>query len=215
MVDRDHPLAIGLPADHRRTRTGCAYRRSAQLAQPHRPIADHEGSRTRREHLYGTHPDRRLERHEVGEPFAAQTLMSGSADLLFYAENIWPGFICNLMLIRQDLIQNDENTVRYLVEGTVRSGLWAQRNLSQAAAIASRYWGQPLDLVEYALNTPEGRIVYDQYVPIRNELQQMADLMLQFNLSASADIEGLVDDRFARRANTDEIDDDVGSIFRK
>lgn len=155
-----------------------------------------------------------LDGYFVGEPFAAQTLKSGAADLLFYAENIWPGFICNLVLVRQELIQQDEKTVDYLVEGAVRSGLWAQKNLAKAADIASRYWGQPVDLVEYALDTPEGRIVYDRYIPIRKELQQLADLMVRYNLSTTSNINGLVDDRFARRANIDGIGD-VASILRK
>ncbi len=155
-----------------------------------------------------------LDGYFVGEPFAAQTLKSGTADLLFYAENIWPGFICNLVLVRQQLIREEEETVRYLVEGTVRSGLWAQQNPSKAAMIASRYWGQPVDLVKYAMSTPEDRIVYDQYVPIREELQKMADLMVQYDLSSSADIEGLVDDRFARRADTESIGG-VATILRK
>lgn len=155
-----------------------------------------------------------LDGYFVGEPFAAQTLKSGTADLLFYAEDIWPGFICNLILVRNQLIRQDEETVQYLVEGAVRSGLWAQRNLSQAAVIASRYWGQPVDLVEYAMKTPNERIVFDRYIPIRDELQQMADMMLRYNLSASANIEGLVEDRFARLANTSAISD-VASILRE
>ncbi len=155
-----------------------------------------------------------LDAYFVGEPFAAQTLKSGTSDLLFHAEKIWPGFICNLILVRQQLIRQDEESVRYLVEGAVRSGLWAQHNLSQAAEIASQYWGQPVDLVEYAMNTPKGRIVFDQYTPVREELQQMADLMLRYSLTTSADIDGLIEDRFARHANTSGISD-VASILRE
>jgi NitT/TauT family transport system substrate-binding protein len=155
-----------------------------------------------------------LDGYFVGEPFAAQTLKSGKADRLFFAEEIWPGFICNLVLVRNQLIKQDEETVRYLVEGAVRSGLWAQSHLSQAAVIASQYWGQPVDLVEYAMNTPKGRTVFDRYVPVSEELQGMADLMLRYKLSASADIDGLIEDRFARLANTDGISD-VGSILRE
>jgi NitT/TauT family transport system substrate-binding protein len=154
-----------------------------------------------------------LDGYFVGEPFAAQTLKSGKADRLFFAEDIWPGFICNLVLVRNQLIEQDAETVRYLVEGAVRSGLWARRNLNQAAVISSQYWGQPVDLVEYAMNTPKGRTVFDRYIPVREELQKMADLMVRYKLSASADIDGLIEDRFARHANTDGISD-VASILR-
>ncbi len=155
-----------------------------------------------------------LDGYFVGEPFAAQTLKSEKSDRLFFAEDIWPGFICNLVLVRNQLIKQDEETVRYLVEGAVRSGLWAQGHLNQAAVIASQYWGQPVDLVEYAMNTPKGRTVFDRYIPVPKELQEMADLMVQYKLSASADIDGLIEDRFARHADIDGIGD-VASILRE
>lgn len=148
-----------------------------------------------------------LDGYFVGEPFAGQTLKSGTADLLFYAEDIWPGFICNLILVKQQFVREDAGTVKYLVEGAIRSGLWAEKNLSSAAAIASKYWGQPVDLVEYALKTPQGRIVFDQYVPVQAEMQYMADLMVRFNLIKTADIDGLVEDGFAIEANTDSVSD--------
>lgn len=153
-----------------------------------------------------------LDGYFVGEPFAAQTLKSGISDTLFYAEEIWPGFICNLVLVKQQFISEDAETVKYLVESAIRSGLWVNENLSQAAAIASRYWGQPTELVEYALNTPQGRVAFDKYIPIQAELQYMADLMVRYDLIETADIEALVDDRFARQANIEMISD-LASIF--
>lgn len=153
-----------------------------------------------------------LDGYFVGEPFAVQTLKSGTSDLLFYAEDIWPGFICNLVLVKQQFIHEQTETVKYLVESAVRSGIWASQNLSQAAAIASRYWGQPIDLVEYALNTPRDRVVFDQYIPIQSELQYMADLMVRYDLIKTANVEGLVEDRFARQAATDTVSDLI-SIF--
>lgn len=153
-----------------------------------------------------------LDGYFVGEPFAVQTLKSGTSDLLFYAEDIWPDFICNLVLVKQDFIRDDAETVKYLVESAIRSGLWANQNLSQASAIASRYWGQPVDLVEYALNTPKGRVVFDKYIPIQSELQYMADLMVRYDLIEKANVDGLVEDRFARQADTGTISD-LASIF--
>jgi len=142
-----------------------------------------------------------LDAYFVGEPFAAQTLKFGASDLFFYVEDVSPGFICNLLLVRNQFIEKQPEVVRNLVQGAVRSGLWARQNSTQAAEIASRYWGQPLELVKYALNTPAGRIVFDQYTPIEEELQQMADLMVRFKLLEVGTITGLIEDRFAREAN--------------
>lgn len=148
-----------------------------------------------------------LDAYFVGEPFAAQTLKSGDAARLFYVEEVWPNFICNLLLVKNQFIQDDPGSVKRLVEGAVRSGLWAQQNLDQAAKIASLYWGQPQELVAYALSTPKGRILFDGYVPRKDELRQMADLMVRFGLIQTADVDGLVEDQFARNVDQKGIKD--------
>ena len=154
-----------------------------------------------------------LDAYFVGEPFAAQTLKAGAAELLFHVEDIWPGFICNLVLVKEDFIRKQTDVVQSLVEGAARSGAWAQKHCDEAAKIASSYWGQPVPLVQYALNTPAGRIVFDRFVPVEAELQQMAELMVQFGLLKDAYIDGLVDDRFARQADLTGISD-VNSILK-
>ena len=142
-----------------------------------------------------------LDAYFVGEPFAAQSITSGDADRIFYVEEVWPNFICNLLLVKNRLIQTQPSAIRNLVEGAVRSGIWAEHNVSQAAEIASKYWGQPQALVEYALNTPERRIVYDRYTPVVEEMQYLARLMVRFGLLENPSVEGLVDDRFAKSAD--------------
>jgi NitT/TauT family transport system substrate-binding protein len=155
-----------------------------------------------------------LDAYFVGEPFAAQTLKFGASSLLFYVEQVWPDFICNLLLVKQQLIDREPKTVQALVEGAARSGLWAQKNIAQAAQVASRYWGQPVELVEYAMNTPEHRIQFDKFLPHQEEMQQMADLMVRFGLIKEKAIAGLVEDRFARQADLDAISA-MDTILRK
>ena len=147
-----------------------------------------------------------LDAYYVGEPFAAQTLKSGDARRLFYVEDVWPNFICNVMLVRQSLIESDPQLIRTLVQGAARSGLWARRNLSAAAQIAATYWNQKAELVAYALSNPENRVVFDRFIPQSDEIQQMADLMVRQGLAKSNEISGLVEDRFARGAKLTEIE---------
>ncbi len=147
-----------------------------------------------------------LDAYYVGEPFAAQTLKNGNASLVFHVEDVWDSFICNLVLVKQSLIEEEPETVRMLVEGAVRSGLWAKKNPLQAAEIAAHYWNQPVDLVEYVLAESDDRIVYDQFIPKKEEIQEIADLMVQFKLINSNDISGLIDDRFAREVPQDNVE---------
>lgn len=146
-----------------------------------------------------------LDAYFVGEPFAAQTLKSGDAVRVHHVEELWPGFICNLMIVKKEWIDEDPDLVRRMVTAAVRSGLWAKRHIPEAAAIVSRYWRQPKDLVEYALGTPEGRIRFEASLPRVEEIQEIADLMVRFGLSENRDVGGLVDDRFVREAEAKEI----------
>ena len=146
-----------------------------------------------------------LDGYFVGEPFAALSVKNGAARVLHYVEEVWPNFICNLVLVKQSFIESHPDRVATLVEGAVRSGIWAGNNTAQAARIAARYWNQPVELVEYALSHPKNRIRYDRYLPRSEEMQHMADLMRHFGLIESADIGDLVDDRFCRRADLNNV----------
>lgn len=154
-----------------------------------------------------------LDAYFVGEPFAAQTLYSGDAERLYYAEEIQEGFICNLMIVRNDLIEKEPKTVRMLVRAAVRSGIWAQKNIEQATKIAAKYWNQPLELVSYALTQPKDRTVFNRYLPKQTEMQAMADDMLKQGMIKNSDITGLVDDSFATQVDLNNITEDIQSIF--
>ncbi|MFK5894842.1 MAG: ABC transporter substrate-binding protein [Pseudomonadota bacterium] len=148
-----------------------------------------------------------LDAYYVGEPFAAQTLRSGDANLLHHVEDVWPGFICNLMVVKQDFIDQDSDAVKKLVSSAIRSGLWADQNMDDTISLASRYWNQSKDLVNYALTQPKKRIVFDQYIPKQSEMLYMAELMLKYDLIENTKIDKLVDDHFARTANLEQITD--------
>jgi NitT/TauT family transport system substrate-binding protein len=152
-----------------------------------------------------------LDAYFVGEPFATQTVISNDSDVVAYVESLWPGFICNLVLVENRWLSENPSLAKALVETAARSGLWAKSHPDEAARIASGYWNQSVELIRRALTVPPGRVIYDQFVPKEEELQVMADLMVHFNLIEHADITGLVDDRFARAVSVTGIDD-LGTI---
>jgi NitT/TauT family transport system substrate-binding protein len=148
-----------------------------------------------------------LDAYFVGEPFAAKTVRSGESKVLYYVEQVWPDFICNLLIVRQDLIENRPDWVKTLVQSAARSGLWAKNHPGEAAAIVAKYWNQTAELVQYALDTPPNRIVYDRFVPKYDEMQFLADQMVRFKLLEQSKIDGLIDDRFARDADLTNLSD--------
>ncbi len=146
-----------------------------------------------------------LDAYYVGEPFAAKTLMSGESKKFKYAEEVWPGFFSNLTIIKNRMIKDEPEVVKYMVTAAARALQWAKQNPEEAGRIASKYWGQPYDLVMYTLNTPKNRIDFDNYAPRDADIQKIADLMQHFGLSTTNDITGLVESSFARDADTTHI----------
>jgi len=143
-----------------------------------------------------------LDAYYVGEPFAAKTLQNGYARPLRYVEDVWPNFICNVMLVKQSFIGAHPDLVRELVQGAARSGLWAKNNLDSAAEIAASYWNQSPELVKYALTNPsKNRVVFDRFLPRADELQYMAKLMVRYGLTQTDNIDGLIENRFAKEAS--------------
>lgn len=122
-------------------------------------------------------------------------------------------FICNLMIVRNDFIKNDSEAVKMLVTAAARSGFWAKNHQDKTIEIAASYWNQPKELVRYALTTPKDRTVYDLYIPKTSEMQAMADDMLSLGLIKNNNIDGLVDDQFAKTVKFEGITDDITSIF--
>lgn len=141
----------------------------------------------------------------VGEPFASKSIQSGVARRLINVESIWPKFICNLMIVREDLVRSHPDRVKRLVSSAIRSGLWAQTHQDEAIELVAGYWGQNPEMVRYTFNTPPNRFRFDLPVPSVDEMQTIASEMRRSGLlDEDYDVTKLIDDRFAREINTQD-----------
>ena len=148
-----------------------------------------------------------LDAYFVGEPFAAQTILSGDAEVLYYVEELCPHFICNLVLVKQELINRDAQSVQHLVSAAARSGIWASTHPLKAAQIASLYWNQSQEVINFALTTPKFRIEYDRFIPDSLEIQRLATMMVKYDLLDHSNINGLVSEHFAKSVSLKDITD--------
>jgi NitT/TauT family transport system substrate-binding protein len=138
----------------------------------------------------------------VGEPFASKALRDGSAKKVSDVEGIWPNFICNLMVVRRELIGAKPEIVQRLVTAAVKSGAWAQAHIGETVRIVSSYWAQDPELVRYVFDNPPKRFRFDLYRPHFEELESMVKEMRNAGLiSGSVNTRELVEDRFARTAD--------------
>ncbi len=158
-----------------------------------------------------------LDAYFVGEPFAARSLTSGLATVVKYVEEDWPGFICNVLIVREELIANDPETVRRLVHGAIRASAWAEGNLEAATATAARLWGQDPALIRFALSNPPGRVRFRMGTPVRKEIEEIFREMASAGLidGGREEIVGqVIDDDFARSTDPSGLTSDIRSILR-
>jgi NitT/TauT family transport system substrate-binding protein len=153
-----------------------------------------------------------LDAYCVGEPFAAQTLFAGQSKLLCNVEDKWPGFICNLVILKNQFIKNNPKLVSALTKGFVHAGLWAKNHQNKTIEIAAQYWNREKDVIRFAFNSPRNRICYNQYQPKIREMQQISDMMFNTNLTDHRIIvNGLVDTTLT--ANIDTANITLENIF--
>jgi NitT/TauT family transport system substrate-binding protein len=145
-----------------------------------------------------------LDGYFVGEPFASKAIQGGSAKRLADVESVWPNFICNLMIVRDDLIDSHPQWVQTLVAAAARSGLWARDHIDEAVGIVSRYWGQDPGLFSYTFSNPAGRFRFDLYTPVLEEMEEIQNEMKRAGLiTDEVDLHGLVDDSFAGKVDNE------------
>lgn len=143
----------------------------------------------------------------VGEPFASTAMFTGTGKRLLDAEDIWPDFICNLMIVQEDLIRSHPQWVRKLVRASVRSGLWAEGHVEEVARLAAQYWNQNPELVRYTFRNPPDRFRFDLYTPQVEELERIAEEMRKAGfLEGEVDLEGMIDARFARNVDNSSVE---------
>lgn len=139
----------------------------------------------------------------VGEPFAGKAVQAGVGKVLLRVEEIWPKFICNLVIVRDDLIRSHPEWVQTLVKASVRSCLYAQEHLKETEQVVSRYWGQEPEVISFAFSNPPGRVRFDLYVPVLEELEEIAREMKDAGLlEGPFDLREMVEPRFALSAST-------------
>ncbi len=140
----------------------------------------------------------------VGEPFAGKAIQAGTGRKLLYVEDIWPNFICNLVIVRDELIRSNPEWVQALVTASIRSCLYAQDHFEEAAEIVNRYWRQPPELASFVFLNPPGRMRFDLYVPKLEELEEIVSEMQDAGLiEGRIDLREMLEPRFALSADTE------------
>jgi NitT/TauT family transport system substrate-binding protein len=147
----------------------------------------------------------------TGEPFGAAAQSAGYARPLRMTRDEWPKYICCVLTVREELIQQNSPMVQDLVNQVLGAGVWLdqqQANRTKAVQIAAGrdFFNQDPKIIQFVMENPTDRVTYGDLRMIRSEFDELMQLSIEAGtLKHPVAFEKYVDERFARQAQAAEI----------
>jgi len=142
----------------------------------------------------------------TGEPFGAAAQRAGYARTLRMTRDEWRNYICCVLTVRGELIQQNRPMVQDLVNQVLGAGLWLDakpENRDKAVAIAagSSFFNQDPNILQFVMENPRDRVTYGDLRMIRSEFEELMQLSLEAGtIERPIPYENYVDESFARSA---------------
>jgi NitT/TauT family transport system substrate-binding protein len=153
-----------------------------------------------------------VDAYATGEPFGAKAEMDGYARVLYMTRDVWPTYICCVLTVRQELIDQDRETVQLLVDHVLAAGKWLEtspEHRTRAARIASHQsmFNQAFELIKWVMERPSDRVTYGDLRLIRSEFDELMRLSLDAKIiDRPIDYHAYVDESFMKNARPVAID---------
>lgn len=142
----------------------------------------------------------------TGEPFGASAQRAGYAIPLRMTRDEWPNYICCVLTVRQELIDENPELVQDLVNHIQGAGQWldaGEDHRNRAATIAAdrKFFNQDPAIIRYVMENPADRVTYGDLRMIKEEFEDLMQLALKAGtLKSPIAFEKYVDERFVKAA---------------
>jgi NitT/TauT family transport system substrate-binding protein len=142
----------------------------------------------------------------TGEPYGAAAQRAGYAVPLSMTRDEWPNYICCVLTVRQELIDENPSLVQDLVNYVQGAGQWLdaeQEHRTRASKIAAGhdYFNQDQAILQYVMENPIDRVTYGDLRMIKEEFEDLMQLSLQAGtLDRPVAFDRYIDDRFVKAA---------------
>jgi NitT/TauT family transport system substrate-binding protein len=142
----------------------------------------------------------------TGEPFGASAQRAGYARVLRMTRDEWRNYICCVLTVREELIQQNRPLVQDLVDHVLGAGVWldsAQQNRNKAVTIAAgkKFFNQDPNIIQFVMDNPTDRVTYGDLRMIRAEFEELMQLSVEAGtIKHSIPYETYVDESFAKVA---------------
>jgi NitT/TauT family transport system substrate-binding protein len=142
----------------------------------------------------------------TGEPFGAAAQSAGYARPLRMTRDEWRNYICCVLTVREELIQENRPLVQDLVNHVMGAGLWLdqqQANRDKAVSIAAgrEFFNQDPKILQFVMENPTDRVTYGDLRMIREEFEELMQLSIQAGtIKHPIPYERYMDESFAKVA---------------
>src|SRR6478736_2688509 len=139
----------------------------------------------------------------TGEPFGAAAQRAGYARPLSMTRDEWRKYICCVLTVREEVIQENREVVQDLVNHVLGAGLWLdqkQVNRDKAVAIAAgrKFFNQDPNIIRFVMENPTDRVTYGDLTMMRAEFEELMQLSIAAGtLKRPVAYERYVDESFA------------------
>jgi NitT/TauT family transport system substrate-binding protein len=143
----------------------------------------------------------------TGEPFGASAQKAGYARVLRMTRDEWRNYICCVLTVREELINENRPLVQDLVNYILGAGAWldeVQGNRDKAVAIAAgrQYFNQDPNILRFVMENPTDRVTYGDLRLIRDEFEELMQLSIEAGtMKNSVPYERYVDESFIKAAH--------------
>jgi NitT/TauT family transport system substrate-binding protein len=147
----------------------------------------------------------------TGEPFGAAAQSAGYARPLRMTRDEWPKYICCVLTVRQELIDENPLMVQDLVNHVLGAGRWLDRdpqNREKAVNIAAGpgYFNQDPKIIRFVMRNPSDRVTYGDLRLLRSEFEDLMQLSVAAGtIKHPIAYEKYVDEQFAHGAQPTSI----------
>ena len=142
----------------------------------------------------------------TGEPFGAAAQQAGYARPLSMTRDEWRNYICCVLTVREELIQENPAMVQDLVNQVLGAGVWLdqqQENRNKAVTIAAGpdFFNQDPKIIRFVMENPTDRVTYGDLRMIRAEFDDLMQLSLAAGtIKHSIPYDTYVEETFAKNA---------------
>jgi NitT/TauT family transport system substrate-binding protein len=119
----------------------------------------------------------------TGEPFGAAAQKAGYARPLRMTRDEWRNYICCVLTVREELIQEKPEVVQDLVNHVMGAGAWLdqeQANREKAVNIAAgrQFFNQDPNIIRFVMENPTDRVTYGDMRMIKEEFNDLMELSI-------------------------------------